>query len=160
MFRHKHGQPFFHNQDFQFSFESALGATYRDLADAGEVLATAARIKDGDADSWLAEWLATAGAMWAAAGEADAAGHRVSALAYYRRAATYYATALYLIAHTSEPERQLDIWRRQRECWDRIVDRFPVPGRARRDSLRGHDAARLVLPRARTRHRAKRVRWS
>ena len=128
MFRHKHGQPLFHHDDFQFGFESALGATYRDLADAGEVLATASRIKDGDADSWLAEWLATAGAMWSAAGEADAACHRVSALAYYRRAATYYATALYLIAHTSEPERQLDIWRRQRECWDRIVDRFPVPG--------------------------------
>lgn len=36
-----------------------LGSCFRGAADAGEVLATAARIKDGDADSWLREWVSS-----------------------------------------------------------------------------------------------------
>jgi hypothetical protein len=121
---------FFTDDDFQFGVEEALGSTYRQAADVGEVLATIGRISDADADSWVAEWTATAGAAWAAGQAADAAGRASSALAHYRRAATYYATALYRIAHATrfEPERELEIWRRQRECWDRTVDRLPVPG--------------------------------
>jgi hypothetical protein len=118
----------FKNDDFQFGFEIVLGSCFRGAADAGEVLATAARIKDGDADSWLREWTATAGEAWAAAGAAASRGRRVSALSHYQRAASYYATALYLVVHSSEAARQLDLWRRQRECWDRAVELFPVPG--------------------------------
>jgi hypothetical protein len=96
----------------------------------GEVLTTAGRIKDGDSDSWVQQWTTTAGASWAAAHQAEAAGRRVSALAYYRRAATYYATALYRISYAThrEPECELEIWGRQRECWEHIVDLLPVPG--------------------------------
>jgi Prolyl oligopeptidase family len=112
----------FADDDFQFGSEVTLGACYRQGADIGEVLATAARISDGDADSWLHEWTTQAGSVWSAAVAADHAGRPVSALAHYRRAATYYATALYRVAHGTEPGRQLDIWRRQRACWDRIVD--------------------------------------
>jgi hypothetical protein len=115
---HSHHQQFGHD-DFQFGFEIALGATYRGAADAGEVLATAARIKDGDADAWVREWLAAADAVRA---QAEQARGDVTALAHHRRAATYYSTALYLIDHSHEAERRLEIWRRQRECWDRIVD--------------------------------------
>jgi Prolyl oligopeptidase family len=118
----------FADDDFQFGLENALGAVYRRAADVGEVLATADRIQDGDADSWVQEWVATAGAVWAMAAHAAERGHRVSALAHYLRAATYYATALYRIVHSSEPERQLELWRRQRDCWDHAVDRFTVPG--------------------------------
>ena len=50
----------FKHDDFQFGLESALGATYHGAADVGEVLATADRIKDGDADAWVEEWQATA----------------------------------------------------------------------------------------------------
>lgn len=118
----------FADDDFQFGFQIALGNTYRGGADVGEVLATAARIPNGDADAWLREWTATADTLSAAAAEAEQGGHRVSALAHYRRAATYYATALYLVAHTSRPEQQPEIWGRQRTCWERVVDLMPVPG--------------------------------
>ncbi|MGO9499561.1 MAG: alpha/beta hydrolase family protein [Solirubrobacteraceae bacterium] len=118
----------FQDDEFQFAFERALGASYRQGADVGEVLATAGRITDGDADSWLHEWTATAGTVWVAAVRARRSGRRVSALAHFRRAATYYATALYLISHSSEPGRRLDIWRRQRACWEQILDLSPVPG--------------------------------
>jgi hypothetical protein len=118
----------FHDDEFQFAFERVLGASYRQGADVGEVLATAGRITDGDADSWLREWTATAGTVWVAAVRARRSGRRVSALAHFRRAATYYAAALYLISHSSEPDRRLDIWRRQRACWEQILDLSPVPG--------------------------------
>jgi hypothetical protein len=118
----------FEDDDYQFGFENALGAAAHGGSDVGEVLATAARIHNGDADSWLAEWTATAGAAWSAARDAATAGHRVSARSHYLRAATYYSTALYRVAQSSEPERQLEIWRRHRACWDAAVDLFLVPG--------------------------------
>jgi hypothetical protein len=118
----------FKRGDFQFGFERVLGAANYGAADVGEVLATCARIEDGDCDSWLEQWTATAGAAWAAAGNAATHGRRASALSHYLRAARYYATALYLITHSSEPQRQLELWRRQRDCWDRAVELFPVPG--------------------------------
>ncbi len=121
---------YFKDDDFQFGLELVLGAAYHQAADVGEALATANRIKDEDSDAWVREWLATAGSCRAAGREAERAGHRVSAVAHYRRAATYYATALYRFAHAADnsAERELEIWRRQRECWDRVVDLQPVPG--------------------------------
>ena len=112
----------FHDADFQFGFEIALGAAYHRAADVGEVLVTAERIHDKDADSWVREWTATAEAVEAAMQAAVQAGRRVSALAHARRAATYFATALYAIDHSSEAGSKLDRWRRQRACWDQIVD--------------------------------------
>jgi Prolyl oligopeptidase family len=130
----------FDKDDFQFGLEIALGCAYRQASDVGEVLATAERIKDGDDHAWVHEWTATAGACWASAKEAEAGNHQVTATAFYRRAATYYATALYRIAgaagandnHNGNGEakasRQLNLWRRQRACWDKVVDLQPVPG--------------------------------
>jgi hypothetical protein len=121
-------QKLFDDEDFQFGLETVLGAAGRGAADIGEVLATAARIEDGDADSWLDQWTATAGAAWAAAKSAAQEGHRGSARSRYQCASSYYAAALYLIAASEEPERRLELWRRQRQCWDRAVELFPVPG--------------------------------
>jgi hypothetical protein len=120
--------PRFAAGDFQRGLEIALGAAYRRAADIGEVLATAGRIKDGNADSWLCEWTATAGTAWAAAREAAERAHLVTALAHYLRAATYYGTALCMVAHSSEPHLQYGLWRKQRICWDRAAELFPVPG--------------------------------
>jgi hypothetical protein len=117
----------FASDHFQYGVESVLGAVYRGAAEVGEVLATTARIDDGDADSWLREWTATAGASWAAAGTAAEHGHRATARAHYLRAGTYYGAALSLIAYTDGSVAQLDLWRRQRDCWDHAVALFPVP---------------------------------
>jgi Prolyl oligopeptidase family len=112
----------FDDADFQFGFEIALGAAYHGAADVGEVLVTAERIHDKDADSWVREWTATAEAVESAMQAAVEAGRRVSALAHARRAATYFATALYAIDHSKEAGNKLELWRRQRACWDQIVD--------------------------------------
>lgn len=118
----------FEDEDFQFGAELALGAAHRGGADPGEVLATIARIPDGDADAWVREWSATAGDAWAAARAALGSGHGVSALAHHRRAATYYATVLHVMARSSDGERTVDVWRRQHACWEHIVDLMPTPG--------------------------------
>jgi hypothetical protein len=120
----------FEDTEFQFGLEIALGAAYRQASDVGEAFATADRIADGDADSWVDEWTATADRCETAGAEAQSGGHAISAAAYYRRAATYYATALYRFAGATNhsPERELELWRRQRACWERVVDLQPVPG--------------------------------
>ena len=123
---HRHHRPAYASQfkhdDFQFGLEIALGACQRGAADAGEVLVTAGRIKDGDADAWVREWTATGGAVEAAGREAGAAGRRVSALAYLRRAATYLATALDQIDASHEHDAKRALWERQRACWEQIVE--------------------------------------
>ena len=117
----------FDDDDFRRAFADVLGAARRGASDVGEALATAARIEDGDAEAWVLEWVATAGAAWAAAGAATDAGRRASARAHLLRAATYYATALRLIDRSAEAGRRLELWRRQRACWDRAAALFPVP---------------------------------
>ena len=118
----------FKHEDFQYGYEIVLGSAYRGYADAGEVLSTAGRIKDGDADGWVREWCATAERLEADAQRAEGDGQLVSARNAYLRAANYFSTGLYLITHSSAPERQLDIWTRHRACWDKYVDLAPVPG--------------------------------
>jgi len=75
-----------------------------------------------DADARTDAQAAAGGAAWAAAHAAQRAGHPVSACAQFRRAADEYAGALALVAFSSEPERAGDLWRRQRDCWERVVD--------------------------------------
>lgn len=118
----------FRDKDFQDGVEVTLGAVYRQAADVAEVITTARRIIDGDAGSWLQEWTATAGTVWSDAVSADRQQLPATALAHYRRAATYYATALSHVAHTSERGHRRELWRRQRDCWERIVDLTPIPG--------------------------------
>ena len=118
----------FQDAAFRHGVRSALASCRHGTANLADVLATVGRVADGDPDSWLDEWMATAGSAWAHARAADRLADRVSGLARYRRAATYYALALRQVLHSSEPERQLDIWRRQRSCWERVVDLSPVAG--------------------------------
>jgi hypothetical protein len=92
------------------------------------VLAAAARITNGDAAGWVSEWLALADSCAAAGEAALAGGHRVSALSHYRRAARHYSCALYAIAGSSQADRELELWRRHRACWEHVVDLHPVPG--------------------------------
>ncbi len=118
----------FQDAAFRLGLRSALASCRHGTADLAEVLATTDRLADGDPDSWLDEWMAIAGSAWAQAKAADRVADRAGGLARYRRAATYYALVLGQVLHSSEPERQLDIWRRQRACWERVVDLSPVSG--------------------------------
>ena len=100
----------FKHEDLQFGYEIVLASAYRGYADAGEVLSTAGRVKDGDADAWVREWCALAERLEADAQRAEGEGRRVSARNTYLRAANCYSAGLYLITHSSARERQPDIW--------------------------------------------------
>jgi hypothetical protein len=52
----------------------------------------------------------------------------VSALTHYRRAATYFATALYAIDGSSLIDQRDALWQSQRSAWEHVVDLSPVPG--------------------------------
>jgi len=51
---------FFDHEQFNFEFQCALGGVHYGAGDVGEMLSTADRVVDGDADSWCQEWIATA----------------------------------------------------------------------------------------------------
>jgi Esterase FrsA-like len=94
-----------------------------------EVLATSARIRDRDPDSWVSEWVWTAGEAWAAANRAASRGTAAGAGARYLQAAVYYGAALSQIPRSAEHVRAPDLWRRHRFCWDEAVDRARAPAR-------------------------------
>lgn len=118
----------FDDDDFQFGLELALGSGM----DPGEVLAVAARIPEGDADAWVTEWTSVADDAAHDAATAAEGGHRRSARLHHLRASTAYATALYLITHSAQPDRALDLWRRQHACWEQLVDLADPPGERQR----------------------------
>jgi hypothetical protein len=67
-------RPFFKDDAFSFLTEIALGATYHQAADVGEVLSAVERIRSGHSRSWVDEWTATADRL---AAEASQAGYWV-----------------------------------------------------------------------------------
>ena len=99
--------PAFRTSRFQDALDALLAAARWGAADPPEVLATAERVLDGDPDSWLLEWTATAGAAWAGSD--------------HLRAATYYAAALELAGEGDGAVSERDLAERQRVCWERAV---------------------------------------
>lgn len=117
----------FKNQDFQFALSIVLGATASHQADAGEALAVADRIKDGDADSWVNEWTALAERVRTTAQACQAKGHLLSARDSWLRAATYYSTATYAIAGSERSAEFEQVWSQQRDSWDRAAALLEPP---------------------------------
>ena len=83
----------FEDVSFAFEFVRNLGFTYYGGADSGEMFATAARIKEGDFESWFSEWDKRAQNTLARAHADLAGGHAESAREAYLRASTYFRTA-------------------------------------------------------------------
>jgi Prolyl oligopeptidase family len=118
---------FFRHDDFEFMTEITLGAASYRAAEAGEVLATADRIKDGDYASWVAEWEATADRVRDMARVSADAGHRVSARDAYLRASTYYFNAAFFVVGTGNDDRLPELWRTHRDCFARTAALFEPP---------------------------------
>jgi hypothetical protein len=115
-------RPFFKDDGFNFLTEIALGSVYRQAADVGEVLTTVDRIHDGQAQSWVNEWTATADRLAQEAAASAGAGHRRSAAGQYLRASLYYSVATYSADGTGDPALFASLWERHRAAWDQFVD--------------------------------------
>ncbi len=113
---------FFKDEQFDFDLQLVLGGVYYQAADVGEVLSTASRIEDGDAESWFGEWRATGERVLRTAGDCEAAGHLVSAREAYLRAAAYVFAATASLEGTEDPSRLLDVWRLHRHAWERYCE--------------------------------------
>ncbi|MDR0344755.1 MAG: dipeptidyl aminopeptidase, partial [Nocardiopsaceae bacterium] len=94
---------FFKDDDFDYLLQIALGSVYHRAADAGEVLATAERVRDGHPRSWTAEWTATADRLAGEAAASEAAGWPGIAARQFLRASLYYSVASYAADGTGDP---------------------------------------------------------
>ena len=111
---------FFKDPGWEFSVRIALGATYHQAADVGEILATVRRIPEGDAETWFTEWSATADRLASEAEASERQGRSESAAARWLRSATYRFAAIDSLDATGDPGRLTPIWEKHRAAWDRF----------------------------------------
>jgi pimeloyl-ACP methyl ester carboxylesterase len=94
----------FKDDSFAFEFIRNLGFMYYGGSDLGEMIATAAQIKEGDFESWFTEWDKLGRRILSRADASLAAGHLQSALEAYLRASSYLRTAeFYLHGDPADP---------------------------------------------------------
>ncbi len=117
----------FADPEFAFELRRTLGAAYSGEADIGECLATASRITEGDFESWYAEWNRTADNFRTAGDESLAAGHGVTAMEAYYRAATYYRTAEFFLHGDPADPRIVETWEKSRDAFRAALALDVVP---------------------------------
>jgi pimeloyl-ACP methyl ester carboxylesterase len=115
--------------DVQFWFETErnFGAAEYGGAQFGEVLATSARIKAGDYDSWYDAWNATADQVAAEAATQLAHGHRVSARDGYLRASNYYRTSEFFLHEHPDDPRVARAYKTSVECYKICAGLYDPP---------------------------------
>jgi len=123
----KKKQYFFKHEGMNFDTIFALGRCQYGAADAGEVLSTAARIHDGDFESWYREWSATAVRVREIADRCAGEGNTVSARSAYLRAANYYGAANNMVDGSDDPSRVVPTWKEHLACWNEFCSRLTPP---------------------------------
>jgi alpha-beta hydrolase superfamily lysophospholipase len=103
--------------DMDAQLSRTLVAVSADAADLGEVFTTAARVVEGDYDSWFTEWSTTAESAEALAAEALRGGHVVTARKAFLRASEYWRQSFFFLRHDVDDERLQRAWRRHREAF-------------------------------------------
>jgi pimeloyl-ACP methyl ester carboxylesterase len=116
--------------DEAFSFETLRAVGFSEYAGAqlGEVVALAARVKDGDEESWLTEWSALARRVHGIADLAFGSGHRVSAREAYLRASNYYRSSEFFLREDPRNDpRVKELSRLSRQTFAGAVTLFDTP---------------------------------
>ncbi|WP_328305226.1 alpha/beta hydrolase family protein [Actinomycetospora sp. NBC_00405] len=111
---------FFADEGWDFAVRIALGQCASGGADAGEVLATVARIHGGK--SWTPEWSSRAEQLGGTAEQRAQRGDERGAAAAFLRAAGYGALALDGLTGDEDSERLTAAFRAHRASWERFVD--------------------------------------
>jgi hypothetical protein len=111
---------FFRDSGLDFMTRIALGRAAHGASDAGEVLATVARVKNHP--TWAREWSATARRVQNDGEASRGNGHLVSASSAFLRAAGYWACAVDGLAMAKDTSALLPAFRSHRECWDAFID--------------------------------------
>lgn len=94
---------YFAQDAFDFFFTWVLGGQTHGASEVGEAFTTAARITEGDPESWVAEWLRMGRQVADLAAESLDRGHRVSAREAFCRAYTYTRVSLIQVSPLQDP---------------------------------------------------------
>lgn len=105
----------------------AIGSTAYGGADVGECLATLARVRSGDLNSWHDEWHATATRVLRLADAAAQAGDAETARLAYLRASTYFRTAGIMLMDVPTDARLIQSNRHQTDAFRRGATLLPTP---------------------------------
>lgn len=116
---------YFRDGDMDWTFGYLLGTTSNHGFEIGEAYYTASQIKDGDAASWQAQWIKTAGRLEARAEKALLQGHKKSAVRQMQRASYYYRAGL--ISMLPDDPRVKDIAQRSRTLLRRAGELMKPP---------------------------------
>lgn len=110
---------------FNFEFLRAISYGATGGSELGEAFSAAKRIKDGDFDSWIEVWTATADRAYSQAMENLNKHQSVSARQAFLRASNYYRAAEFYCPH--EDPRQLTNWKKSRETFIEAVKLMSPP---------------------------------
>ncbi len=117
----------FRNPLFDGQLVRTIGhATYGGV-EVGECLAVAARVTNGDRQSWHREWVALADRTFAAAESSAGYGQRESARSAFLRASNYYRTAYVFHLEAPLPHAAREAYLRHREAFRRAAAAMPRP---------------------------------
>jgi pimeloyl-ACP methyl ester carboxylesterase len=116
-------------EDEEFWFETVrmFGADEYGGASFGEVLATCARIKAGDYDSWYDGWNGNADRIAKEGDQQLAKGHKVSARDSYLRASNYYRSSEFFLHATPQDPRVTRAFRRSVDCYKAAAKLYDPP---------------------------------
>jgi hypothetical protein len=103
--------------DMDAQLSRTVIAVAAEAADLGEVFTTAARVTEGDYDSWFTEWSAAAEVAQSHAEEALRGGHVVTARKAFLRASEYWRQSYFFIRHDIDDERLQRAWRQHRSTF-------------------------------------------
>lgn len=119
------------DQTFHFELLRALGAARYGGSDVAEVLAIGGKLEAGDFAGWYKAFVSLANRVVASV---ETSKHPVAVRDGMFRAATYYRLADFFLHGNPEDPRILELWQKQRACFDRALPFMPY--RAERVTLR------------------------
>lgn len=116
---------YFDNEDMDFNLTWVMGSSSGGGAEVGECIAVAAQIKDGDPESWVAEWTKAGQRLETQANAAEQAHHSLSAREAYLRAFSYYQASVFCAR--PQDQRLAENWRRGTSCFQKAAALFDPP---------------------------------
>ncbi|WP_220377840.1 hypothetical protein [Streptomyces inhibens] len=143
---------FSENERFNYEILLALGFSWQQGADVGEVLTAASATADGDGEAWVSTWATLARRVREQAEKCAANGRTISARDAFLRAAGYFGTALVAVDACFAPGARLrELFAGHRDCFDCFAAAWEPPAeriaiRTRTSRSRGTSSARPAVP--------------
>jgi hypothetical protein len=118
---------YFQDQTFSFEFLRVLGESVYGGADVNECFSTAARIQEGNYESWYQAWNETAKRIHQIGAECFSRGHTISTREAFLRASNYYRCAEFFmhIEIGRVDERAMETFENSLVCFHKAMLLFP-----------------------------------